>query len=446
LEPARKLKRRPRDAELMVWIDREASVVYQAENIRAVLAAGRRRGAQGLRPRVSRTVLLLGLTSLFTDISSEMVATILPLYLVYTLGFTPLQFGFIDGLYQGASSLVRVASGLVGDRWRRHKEVAVLGYGLSAFCKPAFLLVGTAWAGLVGVILIDRTGKGIRTAPRDALISLSTPSEELATAFGVHRALDTVGAMLGPLLAFSLLALRPGHFKPIFVVSFCVAVVGLSLLVLFVENQRPAVRTAAESASLRSAGRLLAQPAFRSLVVVGAALGLATMSDGFLYLRLQQQIDFDPSYLPLLYVGTAAIFMLLAVPAGRMADRVGRARVFIGGYVPLLLAYGLLLVSPFGLFEIGIYVLLLGTYYAATDGVLMALASSTVPEHLRGSGLALLVTATSLARLVASAVFGALWTAFDARVAVTAFAIALVVALLLGAGTLARDHRRPVSV
>jgi MFS family permease len=421
--------------------------VYQAENIRAVLAARGRRGAQGLAPTVSRTVLLLGLTSLFTDISSEMVATILPLYLVYTLGFTPLQFGFIDGLYQGASSLVRIASGLVGDRWRRHKEVAVLGYGLSAFCKPAFLLVGSAWAGLVGIILIDRTGKGIRTAPRDALISLSTPREQLGTAFGVHRALDTVGAMLGPLLAFALLSLRPGHFKPIFIISFCIAIVGVSVLVLFVDNQRPAAgarESEDEPVSLRAAARLLAEPAFRRVVFIGAALGLATVSDGFLYLGLQRRTDLDPSYLPLLYVGTAAIFMLLAVPAGRAADRIGRARVFLAGYVPLLLAYGLLLVSSFGLLELSLCLLLLGIYYAATDGVLMALASTTVPEHLRGSGLALVVTATSLARLVASIAFGALWTAFDARTAIAAFAIALAVTLCLAAAGLGVSQRRPI--
>jgi len=419
--------------------------VYQAENIRAVLA-GRGRGVSGLWPRVSRTVLLLGVTSLFTDISSEMVATILPLYLVYTLGFTPLQFGFIDGLYQGASALVRIGSGLVGDRWSRHKEVAVLGYGLSAICKPAFLLVGAAWGGLVAIILVDRTGKGIRTAPRDALISLSTPRDQLATAFGVHRALDTVGAMLGPLLAFFLLALRPGHFKPIFVISFCFAVVGLSVLVLFVENRRPEKSEPTESVSLRSAGGLLAEPNFRRLVIVGAALGLATMSDGFLYLGLQRQVDFDPSYLPLLFVGTAAIFMLLAIPAGRIADRIGRARVFLCGFVPLLLAYVLLLGPSFGLPELLLFLLLIGTYYAATDGVLMALASAIVPEHLRGSGLALLVTATSLAKLVASIAFGALWTAFDARTAVIAFAVGLAVTLCLAAVALAINQKSVVSV
>src|SRR5205807_878416 len=113
-----------------------------------------------------------------------MVATVLPLYLVYTLGYSPLQFGVVDGLYQGSAALVRVASGFVGDRWQRHKEVAAVGYGLSAFCKLAFVLVGGVWGALSAVIILDRTGKGIRTAPRDAMISLSTPPERLGLAFG----------------------------------------------------------------------------------------------------------------------------------------------------------------------------------------------------------------------------------------------------------------------
>jgi len=169
------------------------------------------------------------------------------------------------------------------------------------------------------------------------------------------------------------------------------------------------------------------------------------MSDGFLYLGLQRQVDFDPSYLPLLFVGTAAIFMLLAIPAGRIADRIGRARVFLCGFVPLLLAYVLLLGPSFGVLELGIFLVLVGAYYAATDGVLMALASAIVPEHLRGSGLALLVTATSLAKLVASIAFGALWTAFDAETAVIAFAVGLAVTLCLAAIALAVDPRRPLS-
>src|SRR5262249_1119049 len=140
----------------------------------------------------------------------------------------------------GASALVQVASGLISDRWQRHKAVAVCGYALSALTKPALLVVGGAWGALTGVILVDRTGKGIRTAPRDALISLNSPSDRLGTAFGVHRALDTCGAMLGPVIAFGLLTVAPGSFDTIFVVSFCAALVGLAVLLLFVqERPRP---------------------------------------------------------------------------------------------------------------------------------------------------------------------------------------------------------------
>src|SRR5580765_7784821 len=184
--------------------------MYQIADAKILFGAGSRLRSRGEGAvRVDRNVVLLGLTSLFTDISSEMVATILPLYLVYTRGLSLLEFGVVDGLYLGAAALVRIASGIVGDRRQRHKQVAAFGYGLSAACKLAFLAVSSVWTGFSAIVVVDRTGKGIRTAPRDALISLSSSREELATAFGVHRALDTTGAMIGPLLAFGLLALTP---------------------------------------------------------------------------------------------------------------------------------------------------------------------------------------------------------------------------------------------
>ena len=149
--------------------------MYQVENSTALLQGHRRLLARGRRtPRVSRTVVLLGLVSLLTDISAEMVSTILPLYLVYTLGFTPLQYGVVDGVYQGASALVRLVSGFTADRTRRHKEVATVGYGLSAVCKLGLVVAGGAFSAIGALVLLDRTGKGIRTAPRDAMISLSS--------------------------------------------------------------------------------------------------------------------------------------------------------------------------------------------------------------------------------------------------------------------------------
>jgi MFS family permease len=408
--------------------------MYQVQDSQALVAAHKRlfRRRRGDR-LVAKTVLLLGLTSLFTDISSEMVATILPLYLVYTVGLSPVAFGLVDGLYQGGGALVRVASGFVGDRFRRHKEVAAVGYGLSAFCKLGFLAVGGAVGALSAVIVLDRTGKGIRTAPRDALISLSTPREQLGTAFGVHRALDTTGAMLGPLLAFGLLAAAPGRFDAIFVVSFCVALVGLGILVLFVDNDRGRAEVAGEPAapapSLRAAFGLLGSRRFGLVVGLGCALGLATMSDGFVYVALQHRLDFETRFLPLLYVATACVYMLLAVPLGRLADRVGRLRVFAGGYALLLVLYGTLLVPALGPAALVGCVLLFGTYYAATDGVLMALASPLLPNEVRGSGLALVTTGTTLSRLVGSLAFGALWTFAGLELAVVVFAVALCVAL-----------------
>jgi MFS family permease len=410
--------------------------MYQIENFRALFRGQTLRRLQ--RPQVSGTVLLLGFTSLLTDVSSEMVATILPLYLIYTLGLTPLQFGVIDGFYQGAAALVRVASGVVGDRWRRHKEVAAFGYGLSAVCKPAFLAAGGAWTALMGIILIDRTGKGIRTGPRDALISLSSPQQQLATAFGVHRALDTAGAMLGPLVAFSLLTLVPRGFDVVFVVSFCLALVGLGVLVLFVENQPVARDDTTPAVSLAAAARLVRVARFRVLVLVGSALGLMTTSDGFIYLTLQRRLGFDANLLPLLFVGTALVYMLLALPIGRLADRMGRERVFVGGYVLLVLLYASLLLPSSGMAGLFVCLLLFGTYYAATDGVLMAMASAILPPQLRASGLGLLVTATSVSRLVASVLFGALWTAYGAEAAVIAFAAGLTLAIALSAVAFAR--------
>src|SRR3954453_4488724 len=201
------------------------------------LGRARRAMAPGrLRDRVGGTVLLLGTCSLLTDISSEMVSAILPLSLVATLGFSPLQYGVVDGLYQGAGALVRLAAGFLGDRFGRHKTMASLGYGLSAVCKLGLAVIGGAWAGLSAIILLDRTGKGLRTAPRDAMISLTAPKRALGLAFGLHRAMDPAGAMIGPLVAFALLAAAPDAYRSLFLISFFVAVLGFGVITLLVRE------------------------------------------------------------------------------------------------------------------------------------------------------------------------------------------------------------------
>jgi MFS family permease len=413
-------------------------LVYQVADSQVVLRAHKALLGRGRTALVSRNVLLLGLTSLFTDISSEMVTTILPLYLLYGLGLSPLAFGVLDGLQQGSSALVRVAAGFAADRLRRYKEIAAIGYGVSAVAKLGMLAAGSSLGAIGGVVFADRIGKGIRTGPRDALISLSTPSDELGTAFGVHRTLDTAGALIGPLVAFGLLALAPRAYDTVFVVSFAFALIGFGILTTFVESRKAAAEEPKEQPSLRAAAGLLRDRRLRLLIVVGAGLAVATMSDGFVYLGLQRRMDFDLRLLPLLFVGTAFTYMLLATPVGRLADRVGRARVFIGGYVLLLGVYAGLLLPTIGLPALLVVLLLFGAYYAATDGVLMALASTLLPEELRASGLSLVVSVTSVARLVASIAFGAVWAAAGIRAAIIVFGIALVTTTTLAAVLLLR--------
>ncbi len=388
---------------------------------------------------VSRNVVLLGLTSLFTDVSSEMVSAVLPLYLVFYLGLTPLQFGIVDGLYQGVTALVAVAAAIWADRWRRPKNVAGVGYGLSALCRVGLLAVGSAWTGLAATVVVDRVGKGLRTAPRDALISLSSAPAALGLAFGVHRALDTTGAMAGPLLAFGLLTLIPNAFDVVFVASLCAAVLGLGVLVLFVENRSVAAPPEPAASAMVALGLdLLRAPRFRVLLVAGVGLSLATMGDGFVYLGLQRRLGFNAGFLPLLYVVTALFYLTLAVPAGRLADRLGRARVLLGGYVLLLAVYLASLLAPAGLPALLGCLLLLGAHYAATDGVLMALASGVVPAAVRSSGLALLTTGTAVGRLVGAVAYGSLWTWAGLQSATLAFGTGLLLAIVLAAIILAR--------
>ncbi|MGH3648178.1 MAG: MFS transporter, partial [Micromonosporaceae bacterium] len=354
------------------------------------------------RPRVAGTVIALGAVSLLTDVSAEMVTAVLPLYLVVGLGLSPLQFGFLDGLYTGATALARLLGGHAADRWQRRKLVVGIGYGVSAAAKLGLLAAGASAAAIGAVLTADRAGKGIRTAPRDALISLSSHPADLGRAFGVHRAMDTAGALTGPLVAVGLLWLTMGAYDAVFVTSFCFAALGVVVLVLFVREARRVAAPTLAAVSLRAAFGLLAEARFRGVCVVAALLGLVTISDAFLYLLLQQRLDLAVAYFPLLPLGTAGAYLLLAVPLGRLADRVGRRRVFLAGQVALLAAC-LLLLGPVGGAPLVVACLVLhGAYYAATDGVLMALSSATLPERLRSSGLALLGTGQALGRLVAS--------------------------------------------
>ncbi|MEU4357331.1 MFS transporter [Streptomyces virginiae] len=394
----------------------------------------------GRAPAVAPTVLALGTVSLITDVSSEMVTAVLPLYLIAGLGLSPLGFGALDGVYNGVSALVQLTGGHLADRVRNHKLVAGIGYGLSALCKPLLLLAHSL--GPISVVLaLERTGKGLRTAPRDALISLSTPDRLQGRAFGVHRAMDTTGALLGPLAAFLILGVAVDGYDAVFGVSACVAALGVVVLMLFVPSGAggtppPRPRTAAAPAAppaperpdpvrLRDAAALLRLPRLRALALCAVLLGLTTVSDAFVYLLLQRRTGIDDQWFPLLPLGTAAVFLLLAVPAGALADRIGRRTVFLTGHALLLAAYGLLLWAPAWPALPYLVLALHGMFYAATDGVLPAAVAATVPESLRATGLALVGTGQALARFGCSLAFGGAWTLWGTGPALAAAAAGL---------------------
>jgi MFS family permease len=392
---------------------------------------------------VAPTVLLLGITSLLADISAEMINTTLPLYMLVTLRLSPFQVGLTDGIYQGAAVVVSLLSGVLSDRWRRPKQIAATGYALSAVSRLG-LLTAVRWPAISAVLMADRIGKGIRTAPRDAMIAASSRAEEMATSFGVHRALDTAGSMIGPLLAVLILSLAPERYDAIFIVSLCVGVISVAVIGALVQDptrvETPSGTAQSSEPAITRAMvvGLLRQRDFRVLLIVGSGLALVTIGDSLLYLALQRGVKMQPGMFPMLYVVTAFGFMVFAIPAGRIADRVGHRTMFLAGYVLLAVVYGVLLLPHPTYVVAFVALMMLGCYYAATDGVLMAMASRLLPANLRATGLAMLSTATGLARLAASALYGLAWSRYGATRALLVFGVGLVVAIGAGRWTVFR--------
>jgi MFS family permease len=365
---------------------------------------------------------------------------------MFGLGLSAFGLGVIDGVYGGATVLIGLVGGHLADRTQQRKAVAQLGYGLSAVCKLGLLAAGASIGALTAVIGVDRIGKGLRTAPRDALISLSSSREMLGRSFGIHRAMDTAGAICGPLVAFWILRAAPGRYDAVFVVSFCFAVAGLVILAAFVRNIRGG-RPARRDVSIGAAFGLLSQPVFRRICVVSTVLALITLSDAFIYLVLQRRLDVGIAYFPLFPIGTSSVYLLFSVPMGRLADRIGGWRVFLGGNVAMAGVYLFLLSSVSGFWLLFLVLGSLGLYYAATNGVLMALAAPQLPEALRTSGLALVQAGTALAGFASSIAFGALWTLNGPTAALKVFATLMICALCVATLLAARSggFRAPVT-
>ncbi|MEP6782680.1 MAG: MFS transporter [Acidobacteriota bacterium] len=388
-----------------------------------------------LRRGLSRNVWMLGLTSLLTDASSEMVTAVLPVYALYFLHLSPLSYGVIDGLQQGGASVVKLIAGWVTDRSGRHKAIAASGYAASALSRLGLLFAAANAMLLTPIVMLDRIGKGIRTAPRDAIISLSVSRDTLASAFGVHRALDTCGALIGPILGFAILRWIHNGYDVVFVVSLALAAIAVAAIITFVDSPvhppAPNATTSAVVARAPDGAQETLSPRFIRIAASAAILGAASVSDSFIYLSLQRKLGFDATLIPLLFIATPAVYLTLAAPAGRLADRIGRAWVIVSGYAMLLGVYVALSSSLSGRTSAVVVVGLLGGFYAATDGVFAAFASGELPAARRATGLAIVSAGNDAGRMAASLAFGWFWTRGATATAVGQFQILLPVAMVV---------------
>ena len=379
--------------------------------------------------RIPSAIWALGFVSLLMDTSSELIHSLLPVFLVTSLGASALTVGLIEGAGEATALIVKVFSGALSDYWGKRKPLAVLGYGLGAISKPLFALA--SGAGLVlAARLIDRVGKGIRGAPRDALVADITPPELRGAAFGLRQALDTVGAFVGPMLAIGLMLLWANDFRAVFWVAVVPGLLSVALLLFGVqEPERKPPGHAVNPLRRESLHRL--SRAYWWVVVIGAALTLARFSEAFLILRAQQG-GLPIAFAPLVLIGMNVVYSLSAYPFGKLSDKVSHAMLLAIGVV-VLIAADLVLAQGAGWSVVAVGVGLWGLHMGITQGLLATMVADTAPEDLRGTAFGLFNLVSGFATLFASVLAGLLWDrlgasfTFMAGAAFSAIALAAVV-------------------
>lgn len=382
-------------------------------------------GADGLK-----NIVLLGLVSCFADISSEMVYPIIPLYLTGALGATPALVGVIEGIAESLASLLKVFSGYVSDRFQRKKALAFVGYATGLVYKLA-LLTASSWAGVLVARVIDRLGKGIRTAPRDVMVAQSAAEGAMGKAFGIHKMLDTAGSAVGILIAFFLVRYAgESSYRIIFVVSIAPVAVALALFA-FIHEGGEGIAPASCEPFWRSARRLDSNLKLYLLVTFLFTLG--NSSNSFLLLRAYD-LGFSTSSAVLLYFVYNLTASVLSVPMGRLSDRVGRKALLVGGYALFSLVYLGFAFCPSVWVMVAVFVLY-GAFTAMTAGVERAFIAEIAPPELKGTMLGLQATLAGIALLPASVIAGQLWAGLGSSAPfVYGAAMSLVAALILALG------------
>lgn len=362
------------------------------------------------RPRLPATVWALGWVSFFTDVSTEMVYPLLPVFLTTVLGASMAFVGLVEGIAESTASLLKIASGWWSDRVRKRKPLMIAGYGLSALTRPLIAIAATG-AQVLGARFIDRIGKGIRTSPRDALLAASVPAEQRGAAFGVQRAMDNAGAVFGPLIAWVMLQWFTSDYRVLFWIAVIPMVGAMACLIFGARDQ---VLPAAPAAD-KSVVPFNVTPAFKSYLGAVLLFTLGNSSDAFLLLRAQA-VGIPVSSLPLLWLALSLVKSLSSYPAGVLSDRIGRRGLIIGGWCVYALVY-----VGFGLanqpWHIWALFVAYGLFYGMTESTERALVADFYPDAQRGRAFGSFNFITGIGALPASLLMGWLWTAYGPLVA-----------------------------
>jgi len=374
------------------------------------------RACSSLLTGLSRNVIVLGLVSLFQDASSEMLYPVVPMFLVGVLGAPMTVIGLIEGFAEFTAAILKAVFGRVSDRFQRRSVFISLGYGLSAASRPLLFLANT-WGFVLASRLLDRLGKGVRTSPRDALLAAAAPAEHRGKVFGIHRAMDTIGAVIGPLLAIWLLAVTDNDYRFVFLIAIIPTAFAFLLTFLVKETEASGKGQKAKNNSTVFLQFAICNlpPAYWKFLAINTFFFIGNSSDVFLILRAQE-IGLSAQLAILAYVVYNLAYALLATPAGMLSDRLGRRRVMQIGFLVFAIVYlGFAFVKSTSF--IWPLFALYGFYAAMTEGVSKAaIADLAAPEH-RGSAIGVFYMSTGVASLVASSLAGWLWTEFDASIA-----------------------------